>query len=343
MRCSKYSLVQNGARCRRLPGSRQPCVAALGAHTNEADPFPDSSSDLCPLGQGRFEPLFALIWQGECDMMFPTELTKLRIHAVRDMLFVSTLIANGLLLAGMAHGDNDKPLIEQAAPAGRLGSLRLDAGIPNSAQQFQLTCYQDPLNLIVNPGCFRPPAAGDCRTQATHYFVQYITPNFEYPHRIAAISFISNDASTIFPSAGVVLIPASENRFPTPGELANLQAINLQASADLAAVVADLSQANLEVSSGTDLVVCLQFPEGEQLTAVGVGPGILVDEVQPDQNCDFFTVDAGGSWWRPSANDPLDWGFRVVFEEPTVGAKAVSWSAIKTLFGGERLFPYRTP
>jgi hypothetical protein len=100
------------------------------------------------------------------------------------------------------------------------------------------------------------------------------------------------------------------------------------------------------VTNGVEVVVCLQFPEGQQLTGLGQGPGILVDDVAPDNSCDFFTVDGGAnpstSWFRPAENDPLDWGFVVTFE-PQTAVQATHWSTLKAMYGGHRPLPYRTP
>jgi hypothetical protein len=243
--------------------------------------------------------------------------------------------------AGAAWADG-RSLAGQAGRASLAGGVRLERGIALVSQDVALTCFQDSLTLILNPGCFNPPTAGDCRTRSTQYFAQYFTPDLPMGHRVKSIAFISNDAATVFPSAGIVLIPTADNRFPTPAELAGLQVTtNIKATQDTSVVVVDLQAANIVVPPATDVVVCLQFPEGQQLTAVGVGPGIVVDEVLPNQNCDFLTGDGGANWFRPADNDPLDWGFEVVFEPLAV--EAMSWSAVKALFGAPRVFPYSTP
>ena len=248
-------------------------------------------------------------------------------------------IVVGLVAAASA---DDGSLLQRSSQAVRIGGERIGSPIAKVTDEIGLTCFQDSLTLVLNAGCFSPPAAGDCATQTSHYFIQYITPDFTTPHRITAIAFISNDAATVFPNAGVVLIPTADNRFPTPAELGTLQLTNLKATQDLSAIIGDLSTANLTVTSGTDVVLCLRFPAGQQLTAVGVGPGIVVDEVDPDQNCDFFTIDSGSNWFRPAENDPLDWGFELVLE-PVLAVEGKSWSAVKALYGGDRPVLYQNP
>jgi len=241
------------------------------------------------------------------------------------------------------------PGSNSAIQAQRTSGIHVDGAPRLLADSLFLRCFQDSLTLLINPGCFSPPTAtGDCRTQSTYYFVQYLTPvpDFPTPYRITHMQFISNDAATVFPSAGVVLIPVAEDRWPTQAELQDLQAHNVQAAQDLGIIDIDLSSANLQVTSGTEVVICLQFPQGQQLTAVGVGPAILVDEVLPDNNCDFMTITAGANpatdWYRPAQDDPLDWGFQLIFE-PTVAVQGKSWTAMKRLYGDPPVLPYKTP
>jgi len=223
--------------------------------------------------------------------------------------------------------------------ATRHGGVRIDRAIPAAGTDTSLTCFDGQLTLLLNPACFfvpSPPMGGDCVSHAGHYFLQYLTPNFATPHRITGFGFISNDQSTVFPSAGIVLIPTNENRFPTPAELSALQVQDVPTPHDTAVVIVDLRDIEppLVVTSGTDIVVCLQFPEGGTLTDVGVGPGILVDEDAPDQDCDFFTLDGGASFNRNDfGNDPLDWGFEVGFE-PVVAVEPRTWTDIKRIYGG---------
>jgi hypothetical protein len=226
-----------------------------------------------------------------------------------------------------------------ATTAARLGGVVLQAPARIAGNDTALTCFDGSLSLILNPGCFMVgPIGGDCVSHAGHYFIQYLMPSFTTPHRIAGFGFISNDQSTVFPHAGIVLIPSVQNRFPTPAELAALQVPNVATPHDTAVVIVDLRQAAppLVVTSGTDVVVCLQFPEGGTLTGPnpGVGPGIAVDEDAPDQDCDFLTLDGGVSYSRNDFGvDPLDWGFEVVFE-PALAVETRSWSDLKRLYGG---------
>lgn len=222
-----------------------------------------------------------------------------------------------------------------AAVAQRMGGVSIQAPVRLQAATFGQTCFDSVLTLALNPGCFRllsPPSGGDCVSHAGHYFIQYFTPAFATPHRIAGFGFISNDGATVFPSAGVVLIPSADNRFPTVAELGNLQVHNVQAAHDTAAVAVDLRPFDLTVTSNTDIVVCLRFPEGGQLTSVGVGPGIVVDETNPDQLCDFFTHNGGMAYnTNDIGNDPLDWGFELIFE-PVSAVAPLSWSQLKRLY-----------
>lgn len=235
---------------------------------------------------------------------------------------------SGLALAGTGAG---------ATVAQRLGGVSLAAPIHLPASTFSQTCFDSSLTLALSPGCFRllsPPSGGDCVSHSGHYFIQYFTPSFATPQRIAGFGFISNDGATVFPSAGVVRIPTVQNRFPTTTELANLQVRNVQAAHDTAAVIVDLRPFDLRVTSGTDIVIALQFPEGGQLITVGTGPGILVDETNPDQECDFFTHNGGSSFNTNDVGaDPLDWGFELILE-PVSALAPVSWSDLKRLYGG---------
>ncbi len=252
------------------------------------------------------------------------------------------------LLAALALGLAALP-VQGAPPRGlapqgtRNGGLSLDVPRTLAFTDTSLTCFDGPLSLILNPGCFSPPGAGDCVAHVGQYFIQYITPNFSTPQRVKGFGFISNDAATVFPKAGIVLIPTAANRFPRKGELDSLQARNVVTPHDTAVVVVDMRPYNLIVPSGTDVVVCLGFPEGPAPTAVGVGTGILVDDTPPDQPCDFFTIDGGLTYYTNAPSDPLDWGFEVIFEPAITAVEGKSWSEVKTLYGGERLFPYRTP
>lgn len=247
------------------------------------------------------------------------------------------------VLAATAQPASGSPPEGLAPRTARVGGVRLEQPrVRATTADTSLTCFTGPLSLILNPGCFSPPAAGDCVAHSTQYFVQYITPSFASPHRIKGFGFISNDGSTVFPAAGILLIPHDDNRFPRPGELDSLAVHNVVTPHDTAVVVVDLRPYDLRVSSGTDVVVCLRFPEGGQLTATGAGPGILVDEEAPDPACDYFTVDGGVSYYSNAVDDPLDWGFEIIFE-PVTAVEGISWSAMKQLYAGERRFIYRAP
>jgi hypothetical protein len=72
--------------------------------------------------------------------------------------------------------------------------------------------------------------------------VQYLTPvpTFTTPHLIKTLEFISNDAATVFPSVGILLIPVSPPRFPTAQELDSLQVRNVGAASDFGIVSVDM-------------------------------------------------------------------------------------------------------
>jgi hypothetical protein len=219
-----------------------------------------------------------------------------------------------------------------ARTAARRGGVQLDAPAQLAGSDTSLVCFDGLLTLLLNPGCF--DANDVCGSHTGHYFIQYLTPNFATPHRVKRIAFVSNDQSTVFPRAGVVLIPVSENRFPTMAELAALPVQNVPTPQDTSIVYVDLPlEPPLVVTSNTDVVVCLAFPEGGTLSGIGVGPGILVDEDAPDQRCDYLTLDGGAEWLENDfGNDPLDWGFEVQFE-PYTAVEPRTWSEIKRLFG----------
>jgi len=211
-------------------------------------------------------------------------------------------------------------------------------------QDTFLICFQDSLSQIANPGCFitdNPPQNGDCTSRSQHYFVQYYFPNFPVKTRVMGLSFISNDDLTVFPSAGVLVLPIQQGgivNFPRAGQLDSLQVHNIDTPADLSLVTVDLQAANIEIPAGNNfaVVAALQFPQGGVLTGPnpGVGPGIAIDSDPPDQDCDYFTIDGGqsGIWFFPSG--PLDWGF-AVFVQPVDAISSMSWSTLKAL--------YRTP
>jgi hypothetical protein len=252
------------------------------------------------------------------------------------------------LLVVAARGsaaDPGRPHQATVPLASRVESVRLDEPRRlSAAADTSLTCFEGLLTGVINPGCFNPPTDGSCTSASNQFFVQDIVPSFPSPLRVKAFAFISNDGATVFPSAGVVTVPFSDNRFPTPAELAALQVHNVPTPHDTAIVVVDMRPYNIQVSSDTDVYVCLQFPAGGRITGVGTGPGILVDEVAPDPNCDFLTADSGATFFRPAPASPTDFGFEVIFE-PLVAIEPVSWSSIKALYSGAPAKPilYRTP
>lgn len=243
-------------------------------------------------------------------------------------------------VAGTTYGDR----IQGTMRSARLGSsLSLSPARPMPAQQDTFViCFQDSLSQIINPGCFTttdPPQTGDCTSRSQHYFVQYYFPNFPFKTQVTGLSFLSNDDLTVFPSAGVLVLPIQQGGvvdFPRAGQLDSLQVNFIDTPGDLSLVTVDLHGANIQIPAGNNfaVVAALQFPQGGQLTDVGVGPGIAIDADPPDQDCDFFTIDGGqsGIWFFPSG--PLDWGF-AVFVQPVDAISSVSWSHLKKL--------YRTP
>ncbi|MFQ5599600.1 MAG: hypothetical protein ACE5G2_03495 [Candidatus Krumholzibacteriia bacterium] len=182
------------------------------------------------------------------------------------------------------------------------------------------------------------------RSSSSHFFVQYLFPDFAVPQRVVGFAFLSNDGATVFPSAGVLLLPIDGMGFvdvPTAEQLANLQVTNIDTPGDTSVVFVDLQAENIILDAGSDmsLVVALQFPQGGQLVAEGVGPGIAADADEPDQLCDIFTIDGGvsGIWFEPFFDPqdpqsvPLDWGFEVILE-PVVSVEDLTWAQLKTLY-----------
>ena len=229
-----------------------------------------------------------------------------------------------------------------AVPSWPGARTALEPGRSLAAGGTTLTCFEGSLGEAVSPACFTvtspPPGWQSCLSDSGHFVAQFFDPGFPSLHRVTSLAFISNDSATVFPSAGVVLIPASENRYPTPGELHRLQVFNVSASQDIGTVVADLRPYDLVFPPGTLVVVCLQFPAGGRLVSVGVGPGILADDESPDQDCDRFTLDGGrGDWYTPLPDPvdpngrPTDWGFAVSFE-PASPVEPVSWTAVKRVY-----------
>jgi hypothetical protein len=213
-----------------------------------------------------------------------------------------------------------------------------------------LRCFSGADFALVNPGCFvtgDPTQPGDCASTSSHFFVQYLFPDFAIAQRLRGFGFLNNDGDTVFPSAGALVLPLNNGstRFPTAQELASLPARNVQASGDTSQVFVDLSGSSLVIEPGSAvaLVLVLQFPDGGQLQAPTQGPGIAADRSLPDESCDYFTVDAGqsGVWFEPRYDPadpqslPLDWGFVTIFDPVGVGVEDLTWSHVKQM--------YRTP
>jgi hypothetical protein len=209
----------------------------------------------------------------------------------------------------------------------------LDGGRTLAAADSLLTCFEGELIELINVGCFVDGPLR-CVSDSDHFFGQWVYPDFTVPHQITGVAFISNDGATVWPSVGVVLVPTNAPRYPTAAELANLQVRNVPTPYDTAVVVADLRPYNIVWNPGMDVVVCLQFPEGGELVTVGQGPGILADNMIPDQTCDRLTFDAGrsGDWFAPDPTQPpIDWGFAVLFA-PASPVLPTSWGTVKTLY-----------
>lgn len=209
-----------------------------------------------------------------------------------------------------------------------------------------LTCFTGAEAVLANPGCFttsNPSQPGDCSSTTSQYLVQYLFPSNTSLMKLSGFSFISNDGNTVFPSAGALSIPVVDGsvRFPTAQELSSLQVTNIATPGDLGEVFVDLSGENIVVGpdTGEAVVLVLQFPAG-QLVAQNDGPGIAVESSDPDEDCDFFTIDGGasGTWFSPAHDPqdpnslPLDWGFAASLEPLAVPIQAISWSSVKTLY-----------
>lgn len=215
-----------------------------------------------------------------------------------------------------------------------------------SAGDDTLACFTGSQAVLVNPGCFTtidPAQPGDCTADTGHFFVQYLFPQKTDLERLRGFGFFSNDGSTVFPSAGALLIPIVNGtlRFPTASELANLQRTNIASNRDTSQVFVDLTSEQILVGPGDEvaLVLALQFPSG-QVVGVGNGPAIAVESSEPDEDCDYFTIDGGtsGAWFSPNYDPgdpnslPLDWGFVAVFEPLSVPVETTTWSTIKKYF-----------
>ncbi len=261
-------------------------------------------------------------------------------------------LMGGIGLLAVTAAASPRPGFVQAE---RVGGVELRTGVTTKTQPWiaaadtSVTCFEGPLNLALNPGCFRllaPPSGGDCISHQSQVFIQDFVPTFATPHRIVGFRFISNDGSTVFPAAGVVVTPFDPGRFPNSTELNALQVQNVPTAHDTAIVTVTLPNNSpaLVVTSGVDVWICLRFPEGGHLTDFGVGPGIIVDHVVPDQACDFFTHDNGLHYFNNVASDPLDWGFELIYE-PVTAVTPVSWTDIKRLYGAAPIASplFRTP
>ncbi len=236
---------------------------------------------------------------------------------------------------------------DQARPARLRSNVELSTPLRSLVQQdTTVACFEGFLTAIISPACFIIPneQPGDCVSTDGHFVVQYLFPSFQEPHQITDFGFLSNDGDTVFPSGGVLILPVDNQgfvRFPNANELASLQVSNIPTPADTAVVFVDLVAENLVLNPGDDVavVVALQFPEGGELTDVAAGPGIAADGEEPDQDCDFFTIDGGASgvWYSPFHDPddpnsiPLDWGFAIAVE-PVVAVERRTWTHIKQLY-----------
>lgn len=258
-----------------------------------------------------------------------------------------------LLLAATVATAADRPVRKMPL----LSSAHLSIAQPSPLLQIDstLTCFEGFLSQILNVGCFVPQST-TCTSGPGQFLVQYMFPNVGVPHQVLGFGFLSNDAETVFPSGGVLLIPfnaPTPPRWPTELELANLQVHNISSATDTSIAFVDLESENLIIQPGSNvaLVVALEFPASGELLDVGIGPGIVCDGDLPDQDCDFFTLNGGvddNSWFAPCGPndgadvgcpenppaDPLDWGF-VVLLDPILSVESATWTQVKTL--------YRTP
>jgi hypothetical protein len=201
-----------------------------------------------------------------------------------------------------------------------------------------ITCFDETLEEIINPGCFNNPGGGggDCVSTAQHFLAQFFDPfdylgDFTGTWRVREVAFISNDGDTTWPSVGIVLRHFTNAAFPSPADLQALQITNVPSAGDAGEVVVDLTGANIEFTVDNVFYMVIQFPAGT-LSAPLQGPGIIADDLGTDYNCDFLTLDMGTTWLSPDPiNDPLDWGFAVVIE-PATAVDAQTWSAVKLIY-----------
>lgn len=255
----------------------------------------------------------------------------------------SLVVTTTCTLASSAGLANPTDVLRAQAQTASLRQSALRFPVPRdlaAGNETSFACFEDALTTVINAGCFvlpGVPGSGNCTSRASHYFVQYIFPGVTSCNEIVGFGFISNDGQTVFPSAGVVVMPDQQPglRFPTPTELTNLQVVNIPTPGDTSIVFVDLVSRALTFGPGQAVVLCLRFPEGGTLMgpALGVGPGIAANDSIPDQDCDYFTVNGGGNWFIPDPNDPdpLDWGFELVYR-PCTAIEPSSWSEFKGLF-----------
>lgn len=184
-----------------------------------------------------------------------------------------------------------------------------------------IQCYEDPVPYIVNPG--------------QGYAVQYYWPfQSQLPAYVRAFGIFNNDANTVWPSAGIIIIqPDSigEYRFPLPTELQTLQRETIPAVADTAILRFDMWTDRVEPQVNDAVVAVLEVPPGA-LMAVGDGPGFAAGDKQPWHGCSFFTLDGGQTWLEP--NDyTWAWAIELQSADPVdVPFEPSTWSRVKRLY-----------
>ena len=260
---------------------------------------------------------------------------------MRRGVVLAVALVSGLVSRASAVEITGAPL----RPARLQSAATLPAPRAILQAESTFTCFEGQLQFLVNPGCFEtsnPSQPGDCVSTSNHFLVQYLFPELTVRHKVLGFGFLSNDDETVFPSAGVLQLPIVQGqvRFPTQAELASLPVTFIETFGDTSVVFVDLEGRNMLVEPGgnTALVLALQFPQGGDLTSVGVGPGIAADGDFPEQECDIFTIDGGASWFESVCDqgdptcDPLDWGFVLLLEPAPIAVESMSWSRVKALF-----------
>ena len=252
-------------------------------------------------------------------------------------LVVASLAAPWVASSARAAGPLDE--LRDRAGVARLGRALVPAprSIVFADTVTSVLCFEGQITTETSPGCFTTPQEpGNCASHSSHYFIQYLFPDVHSRHLVLALGFVSNDAATVFPSAGVIPIsykkPASGLRYPTAQELGSLQGRGLHSQEDLGIVAVDLRRFNLQFADSVALVAAVQFPEGGVFQSIGVGPAIGVEDQLPDQPCDFLTQDTGRHWYVPDTTEHLDWGFEVKILDLRTGLEAVKWSQFKALY-----------